>query len=365
MAQKKHINLFSPSIDEKEIRASTNVLKSKFWASGAGIRKVFEFENKFKKFLNTHECVAVDSGTSALHLALNVLDIKNHEVLVPSLTFVSTVHSIVHNGGTPIFVDIDPLTLNMDVDDLRDKITSKTKVILPVHLGGLPCDLNKINKIAKKSNLYVVDDAAHACGADYNGKKIGSICDLTCFSFHPVKNLAMPKGGAITINLKKHSKLKNFLNSLRWCGIENRNGPFYDVDHLGFNFYMDDISASIGLEQLKKLNIMNKKRQIIAKKYDEEINLENKMPFDKRSSYHLYWILVKNRNKFLENMNKKGIEVGIHYSPVHKMKLYNSKIKLEVTEKISKQIVTIPIHPLLKDREVKFIIKSINELLKI
>jgi len=364
MTQKKHINLFSPSIDEKEIRASTNVLKSKFWSSGAGIRKVFEFENKFKKFLNTHECVAVDSGTSALHLALNVLDIKNHEVLVPSLTFVSTVHSIVHNGGTPIFVDIDPLTLNMDVDDLRDKITSKTKVILAVHMGGLPCDLNKINKIAKKSNLYVVDDAAHACGADYNGKKIGSICDLTCFSFHPVKNLAMPKGGAITINLKKHSKLKNILNSLRWCGIENRNGPFYDVDHLGFNFYMDDISASIGLEQLKKLNIMNKKRQIIAKKYHDEINLENKMPFDKQSSYHLYWIRVKNRNKFIKEMDRNGIEVGIHYKPVHLLKQYKNGVFLKNTESVWKEIVSLPIHPELTISQVNYIIKKVNNFVE-
>jgi dTDP-4-amino-4,6-dideoxygalactose transaminase len=305
MTSKKFIHLFSPSIGNEEISASASVLKSKFWSSGAGIRKVLEFENKFKKFINSRQCVAVDSGTSALHLALNILDITNREVLVPSLTFVSTVHSIVHNGGIPIFVDVNSSTLNMDVADLEKKITSKTKVILPVHLGGLPCELNKISKIAKKSNLYLVDDAAHACGAEYGGKKIGSLCDLTCFSFHPVKNLAMPKGGAITINMKNHSKLKTQLNSLRWCGIENRYGSSYDVGSLGFNFYMDEISASIGLEQLKKLKIMNKKRTIIAKRYHDEINLHNKMPFDKQCSYHLYWIRIKNRNKFIKEMNNE------------------------------------------------------------
>jgi len=358
------IKLFSPIVSDLEIKSVTKTLKSGFWASGAGTGNVKKFENEFNKYTKSSECIAVDSGTAALHLALKVLDIRKKEVLVPSLTFASTINAIKYNEGIPVFVDIKSDTLCIDPKDIERKITKKSKIILPVHFGGYPCDMNSIKKIGKKNHLFVVEDAAHACGATYKKKKIGSLSDFTCFSFHPVKNLSMPKGGAITLNTK-NKNLKNRLNSLRWCGISNRKGQFYNISELGYNYYMDEISAAIGIEQLKKIDKLNHRRFEIAKEYHKELHCSKKMPINKECSYHLYWILVKNRNKFLENMNKKGIEVGIHYSPVHKMKLYNSKIKLEVTEKISKQIVTIPIHPLLKDREVKFIIKSINELLKI
>ena len=172
----------------------------------------------------------------------------------------------------------------------------------------------------------------------------------------------MPKGGAITLNYKNRN-LKTKLNSLRWCGISDRKEQFYDVTELGYNYYMDEISSAIGIEQLKKINKFNSRKYKIAKKYDKEIKCLEKMPISKDCSYHLYWILVKNRNTFLKNMKKKGIETGIHYLPVHKMKLYKSNIKLKVTEKVTKEIVTIPIHPSLKNSEVDYIIKTINQLI--
>jgi perosamine synthetase len=356
------IKLFSPAIDDSEIKSVIQTLKSGFWASGAGTGNVQKFESDFKKYTNSSECIAVDSGTAALHLALKILDINKKEVLAPSLTFASTINAIKYNGGIPVFVDVKENTLCIDTKDLENKITKKSKVILPVHFGGYPCDMNSIKKIGKKNDLFVVEDAAHACGSSYNKKKVGSVSDLTCFSFHPVKNLAMPKGGAITFN-SKNKILKNKLNTLRWCGISNRKGVFYNITELGYNYYMDEISAAIGIEQLKKIDNLNKKRFKIAEKYYNEIKCTDKMPISKECSYHLYWILVKNRNKFLKNMNEKGIEIGIHYAPIHKMKLYNSKSKLNITEKISKQIVTIPIHPRLTNDDVKFIIKSVNELL--
>ena len=356
------IKLFSPVLSNSEIKSVIKTLKSGFWASGAGTGNVLKFENEFKKYTKSSECVAVDSGTAALHLALNVIDVNKKEVLVPSFTFISTINAIKYNGGIPVFVDIKSDTLCIDTKDLENKITKKTKVILPVHFGGYPCEMDSIKKIGEKNSLFVVEDAAHACGASYNKKKIGTLSDFTCFSFHPVKNLAMLKGGAITLN-SKNKTLKNKLNSLRWCGISDRKGPFYNITELGYNYYMDEISAAIGIEQLKKIDKFNQKRFEIAKRYHKEIRCLEKMPINKECSYHLYWILVKNRNKFLKNMNKKGIETGIHYSPIHKMKLYNSKIKLVMTEKISKQIVTIPIHPMLTNRDVSFIIKSVNELL--
>lgn len=354
------IKLFSPAFDRLEINSATKTLESGFWASGAGIGNVSKFEEKFKRYTNSQECVAVDSGTAALHLALNVLEVKNKEVLVPSLTFASTVHAIKYNGGIPIFVDILSDTLCIDPSDLENKITKKSKVILPVHFGGYPCNMELLKKIAKKKSLLIVEDAAHACGAEYKGRKIGSLGDLTCFSFHPVKNLAMPKGGAITINTKNKNQIKNRLNSLRWCGISDRKNSFYNISELGFNYYMDEISAAIGIEQLKKVDKFNDCRFKIAKRYNSELNVNEKIPLNKECSYHLYWILVKNRKKFIQHMKANGIETGTHYSPVHKMSLYKSKSVLPNTEKAGKEIVTLPIHPNLSKKDVDFIIKKVN-----
>jgi dTDP-4-amino-4,6-dideoxygalactose transaminase len=359
----KKIKLFSPKFDNKEISAATIALKSSRWASGDGDGKVLEFEEKFLRYIKAKECVAVNSGTASLHLALNILNITNKEVLVPSMTFVTTVHSILYNGGIPVFVDIDPFTLCIDPKDIEKKITNKTKVIMPVHYGGFPCEMDRISKIAKENSLHIVEDAAHACGAKYRGKKIGSGNELACFSFHPVKNLAMPKGGAITINSKNSLALKKKLNSLRWCGIDNRKGPFYDVTSLGFNYYLDEISAAIGIEQLKKLDKSNITRLRIAKRYNSELSVSEKMPFSKDCSYHLYWLRVKNRNKFMKQMNSKRIETGAHYNPVHLMSYYNSKSHLLITEHVGNDIVTLPIHANLTDDDVDRIIRAVNSFI--
>ena len=171
----------------------------------------------------------------------------------------------------------------------------------------------------------------------------------------------MHQGGLISINDKNFKKIKNRLNSKRWCGITNRKGLSYDVEELGDNYYMNEFSAAIGLNQLEHLNEMNRKRIIIAKKYEEKICIDKKIPFDKNCSYHLYWILVKNRTKFIKKMNENGIEVGIHYKPAHQMSLYRNQIKLPVTEEIGKKIVSLPIHPNLTNSDVDKIIKSVNK----
>ena len=354
------IKLFSPVFDGLEIKNVEKTIKSGFWASGQGVENVLKFEKKFQKYTKSQECVAVDSGTAALHLALNVLDINKKEVLVPSLTFASTINAIMYNGGIPIFVDVELDTLCIDPIDLQNKITKKSKVILPVHFGGYPCNMESLKKIAKKNSLKIVEDAAHACGSKYKNEKIGSLSDFTCFSFHPVKNLSMPKGGAITINCKNSQLFKKKINSLRWCGISDRKGSSYNITELGFNYYMDEISAGIGIEQLKKLDKSNKMRFNIAKRYEKEIKILEKIPLNKECNYHLYWILVENRTKFIKNMKVNGIETGIHYTPVHTMELYKSKTNLPNTEHVSKKIVILPIHPNLSNRDVTNIIKNVN-----
>lgn len=357
----KKIKLFDPVIGQEEEKSILKILYSGFWASGSGIGKVKEFEQKFSKYVNSKNSVAVNSGTAALHLALSLLDIKNKEVIIPSLSFVSTAHAVLYNGGIPVFADIDEKSLNLQPESIEKCITKKTKVIVPVHFAGLPAELDKINKIASKNNLEVVEDAAHACGAKFQNKLIGSHSSLVCFSFHPVKNLAMPNGGLVALNHKKAEIWEKQLESLRWCGISDRKDAKYDVKSLGWNYYMNEFSAAIGLEQLKKLNKLNRKRQKIARRYFNELKINEKMPYDKNSVYHFYWILVKNRDEFRNKMKKKQIETGIHYEPIHKMKFYNKSKKLEKTDYVTKHIVSIPTHPNLNENEVSYIIDVINK----
>ena len=355
------IQLSKPLVTSAEENIIKKVIKSHFWASGSGVGYVKKFENSLNKFTGSNTCIGVNSGTAALNLALSLFDLKNKEVLIPSLTFVSTAHAVILNGAKPIFVDVNPETLCLDEKQIQNSITKNTKAIIPVHFAGFPCNLTAIRSICKKNNLYLIEDAAHAIGSTFNNKKIGAHGDAVCFSFHPVKNLAMPTGGAITINHKNHKKFRKQLESRRWCGISDRNNVDYDVHELGWNYYMNEFSAAIGLVQLKKLNEMIKTRKRIAKFYDREINLENKIPYSIDCSYHLYWILVENRKQFRKKLANEGIETGTHYKPVHHMSYYKNKKPLPITEKISNEIVTIPIHPNLTDKQLSKIVHFINK----
>jgi len=355
------IQLSKPLVTSAEESIINKVIKSHFWASGSGVGYVKKFENSLNKFTGSNTCIGVNSGTAALNLALSLFDLKNKEVLIPSLTFVSTAHAVILNGAKPIFVDVNPETLCLDEKQIQNSITKNTKAIIPVHFAGFPCNLTAIRSICKKNNLCLIEDAAHAIGSTFNNKKIGAHGDAVCFSFHPVKNLAMPTGGAITINHKNHKKFRKQLESRRWCGISDRNNVDYDVHELGWNYYMNEFSAAIGLVQLKKLNEMIKTRKRIAKFYEREINLENKIPYSTDCSYHLYWILVENRKQFRKKLANEGIETGTHYKPVHHMSYYKNKKPLPITEKISNEIVTIPIHPNLTDNQLSKIVHFVNK----
>ena len=355
----KKIKLFDPAIDEREVKKVVKTLMSGFWASGAGGGQVQEFEENFKKFINSKSCVSVNSGTAALHLAATLCDIKGKEVILPSLSFVSTAHAIMYNGGIPVFVDVNPHTLCIDPEEIKKKISKKTRCIIPVHFGGMPADIKKIQKLSN-SNIMIIEDAAHACGSEFNGKKIGSHGDFVCFSFHPVKNLAMPTGGLISINNHNYKKITEDLKSKRWCGISNRKYADYDVDKIGWNFYMNELSAAIGLVQLQKIKKMNNKRKSIAKIYDKELNVSKKIPFTSTCVYHLYWICVRDRKIFRKKLLEKGIETGTHYKPIHQLSLYKKSVKLPLTEKIANEIVTIPIHPNLTGSQIDYIVKTVN-----
>lgn len=358
----RKIKLFDPIIDQGEEIAIKKTLRSGFWASGAGTNNVLKFETKFMKYVSADSCIALNSGTAALHLALSLENIRGREVILPSLSFVTTAHAVIYNGGKPVFVDIDPDTACIDPKKIESAITDKTKVILPVHFGGMPADLDEITEICRRHKLVLIEDAAHAAGSKHNERMIGGHGDAVCFSFHPVKNLAMPTGGAITLNGKKSQQFETILKSKRWCGITDRKGVEYDVDKLGWNYYMNEFSAAIGIEQLRKLDKLNNIRRKIARRYAEEIKVGHKMQLDKNCSYHFYWIRVKNRDRFMKDMADSHIETGIHYRPIHRMKFYiKNKRSLPQTEQLAKEIVSIPIHPNLSESDVTKIISKINQ----
>ena len=280
------------------------------------------------------------------------------------MSFVSTANAVVMNGGIPVFVEIEPETMCIDPESVKKLLTKKTSVILPVHFGGMPCNLKSIQDIARKNNLTIIEDAAHAAGATYNNKKIGSHGEFVCFSFHPVKNLAMPTGGLIAINHKNHKSIRNEIESKRWCGITNRTNDEYEIKELGNNYYMNEISAAVGLEQLKKLNKMNSMRKKIAKHYSSELEIEHKMPYQKECSYHLYWICVKNREYFRKKLYENGIQTGTHYKPIHTFSLYQDHTRLPCTEIAGKQIVTMPMHPNITEDQIDKIISLTNKFAK-
>ena len=357
----KKRKLFDPVIGISEEREIIKTLRSGFWASGSGNGKVQKFERKISKYLGSDQCIAVNSGTAALNLALSLFDLKNKDVILPSMSFISTAHAIIENGGNPIFVEVEPETLCIDPSQIYKSITKKTAAIIPVHFGGLACNLKEIQSIAKKFQLTVIEDAAHAAGASYNKKKIGSHSTAVCFSFHPVKNLAMPTGGLISINNKQHEKFRRLLLARRWCGITDRKETDYDVKELGWNYYMNEFSAAIGLEQLKKLDKLNNIRKKIAKRYSQELKIEAKMPYEINCSYHFYWILVKNRNIVRKKLAGYGIETGTHYKPIHTFSYYTSKNRLKITEDVGKRIIILPCHPNLKKQDIDKIIKLTNK----
>lgn len=359
-----------PSIGKEELDEIDKVFNSHWLGIGEWVKK---FEKEIREFIGTNNSIAVNTGTSALHIALDSIGIKEgDEVVVPSLTFAASVQAIAACRATPVFCDIREDTLNCDIDDIRRKITKKTKVIMPVHYSGLACDMDSIMKLAKEYNLRVVEDAAHAFGSIYKGRKIGSFGDITCFSFDPIKNITCGEGGIIVTNDDDLAKImikKRILGIDKdtWSRYQHKRDWFYNVSTLGFRYHMSNINAAIGLIQLKKFDaFINRKREIV-KRYDDELSrikgiemltrdYVNTAPFN-------YIIKVKKvRDKLMGFLKKRGIDSGVHYIPNHLQPFFSRfKVSLPVTEKVWKEIVTLPLFYEMRDEDVEKVINSINE----
>ncbi|MCM8787198.1 MAG: DegT/DnrJ/EryC1/StrS aminotransferase family protein [Candidatus Omnitrophica bacterium] len=370
-----------PTIKKQEKEAVFGVLKSGWLTSGA---KVIEFEQALKKYIGCKFVKVLNSCTSALNLALLSLNLKKQDQIITTpFTFCATVNSIIHAGAKPIFADIDRETFNIHPQEIEKKITKKTKAILIMHYGGLPCDMDAILEISKKYKLVIVEDAAHALGSQYNGKKIGSFSTISCFSFHATKNITTGEGGAIATNEKK---IFDFVNKAYFHGIDiqswQRKGSwFYKVIYPGFKYNLSDILAAIGLEQIKQLDIFIKKREKIANIYTEafkknEFISYQKVSANKRDSYYLYPILLNleklsiDRNFFIEKLQKKGINTSVHFIPIYKHPAYKKFFtkddlkQLRNTEYVYQRIVSLPIYPLLTQNQINYIISSINDIIK-
>jgi len=379
------IPVFHPNYGKEEIAAVNDVIKSGWIGLGP---KTEEFEKLFAAYTGSPYAIALNSATAALHLSLMAANIgKKDEVIVPSLTFTSTVGVVQYVGAIPVFADITKETLCISPDDIEKKITKQTKAIIPVHYGGYPCDMDRLLKIANKHSLIIIEDAAHACGSIYHNKKIGNISPFTCFSFHAVKNLATGDGGMITV---KDKNIAARLRQLRWMGInkdtwdrvENVSeddiksyktyGWYYEVKELGYKYHMNDLAAALGIVQLKKLDKSNRKRRELANRYTKmlqnlpEVMCPMKDP-NSISAQHNYVIRCENRDKLHLFLRERNVSSGVHYMPIHLQPYYRKlfpNIHLPITESEWKLLLTLPLYPDLTKQQQNHIVSSIEEFYK-
>ena len=371
-------------IDASDIREVIKVLKSDWLTQGP---KIKEFEGALCDYTGAKYAVAVSSGTSALHIACLAAGIKRgDEVITSPITFVASANCILYCGGKPVFADIQKDTVNIDPEEIKKKISPNTKAIIPVHFAGHPCDLEEISLIAQKHNLLVIEDAAHALGAEYKNTKIGSCkySDMAIFSFHPVKSITTGEGGAILTNneeiFKKLLIFRNHGIAKEKAELMNKNeGPwFYEMHELGFNYRITDIQATLGISQLKKINSFISDRREIAKFYNKSFRGNNyfDIPVEREyvfSAYHLYPIRVKDKFKvqkkeIFNKMRDSGLGIQVHYIPVYLQPFYKKlgyKIKIcPKAEDFYEKEISIPMYPSLKDTQIKFVVKEILKIFK-
>lgn len=369
-------------IEEPEIREVIKTLRSGWLGTGP---KVSQFENMVSGLTGAKYAVALNSCTAALHLSLIASGVgRGDEVITTPMTFCATANAIIHCGAKPVFVDVNLETMNIDETKIEKAITKKTKAIMPVHLAGRPCEMDEIMQIAKKHNLAVIEDAAHAIGAEYKGKKIGNIGDLTCFSFYVTKNITTGEGGMVLTNNKELAdKIKIYalhgMSKDAWKRFSDDGYKHYGVIFPGFKYNMMDIQASLGIHQLKRIEKYHKLREKIWNFYNKELSdLPVGLPAakdpDTKHVMHLYTIFIDkektgiSRDQFMQEMHLRGIGTGVHYNPVHLHKHYIDTYGYKNgdypnTEYIGERTVSLPLSAKLTMKEAKRVVKAIKEIL--
>ncbi|MQL51439.1 UDP-4-amino-4,6-dideoxy-N-acetyl-beta-L-altrosamine transaminase [Desulfofundulus thermobenzoicus] len=374
-------------IEEDDIRAVTRVLRSDWLTTGPTLA---EFERQFAARVGARYAVAFSSGTAALHGACFAAGVgRGDEVITSPITFAASANCALYLGAKPVFADIDPHTYNIDPAEIEKKITPATRVILPVHFTGQPCDLDPIHALAAKHNLTVIEDAAHALGAEYRGRPIGGLSDMTIFSFHPVKHITTGEGGMVTTNSEEY---RQWLLLFRNHGIVrdpdllvDDQGPwYYEMQDLGYNYRLTDIQAALGLSQLARLDRFLERRREIAQMYNEafahlpEVTIPYQAPHA-RSAWHLYVLalnpdrLKASRRRIFEALRAENIGVNVHYIPVYRHPYYRwlgdpdscslSGFYCPNAEDLYQRIITLPLFPAMTDRDVRDVIAAVKKVI--
>ena len=375
-----YVPLFVPWITKSDKDAVISSLKSPQLTDGPKLR---EFELKFLKYVGSSFAIGVSNGTSALHLSLVSMGIgPNDEVLIPDLTFIATANAVALSKATPVCVDIDS-SLNISVNSLEDKITKKTKAIIPVHFAGYACNMDEIMRIANEHNLVVVEDCAHSLGTFYKKKHVGTFGNAGCFSFYPTKNITTIEGGMIITDSEKIAKK---VESLRNHGLtrtlmeRNKNSKpwMYDVIEPGYNYRLDEVRASLGLSQLERFKEITSKRIKAAKYYNTKFkNAKGIEPVnhihEKTHAYHLYIIRIKkefglSRDQIHLELNNRGARTTVHYKPIHKFS-YFKKFNLHDedfpnTMSVYEECLTLPLFPTITKKQQDYVLNSILDLKK-
>ncbi len=372
-----------PCLSEEAISEVVDSLRSGWLTTGPKVKK---FEGMLENYIGSCQVSALSSATAGLHLALLLCNLKpGDEVITTAFTFVATLNTIVLAGGHPVLVDIEPGTYAMRVQDIESKITPRTRAIVPVHFAGAPVDLDVLYALAKKYNLRVIEDAAHAIGTAYKGKKIGSFGDIQVFSFHPNKNITTGEGGAIA--LRDPAELSK-INSLKFHGIDreawNRfsktGSQLYDVTTPGFKYNMMDIQAALGIHQLPHLDSFTERRTHLAKRYLQllsdwpQLNLPTPPSFSHQHAWDLFAVTLNpnhtgvSRDEFIEKMKNSGIGVGLHWQAPHLFSYYRSlgykPGDFPVAENVAETIASLPLFPEMTEEQQDLVVHRMKEILK-
>ena len=358
------ISLFKPNMNFEEIEALSSVIYSKWLGLGP---KVKEFETKFGNYVGRDYPIGLNSGTSALHLALILSGVKEKdEVIVPAITFVSTAHVVKYCGATPVFCDVIPGPVpNLNLNSVPSLLTDKTKAIIPVHYGGHLIEISFLRNLLPKE-VKIIEDCAHASGT----KKAGLIGDFSCFSFQAIKNLSCGDGGMLFCsNQESYERAKQ----LRWLGIDKgtwergkNNNQYlweYDVKEIGYKYHMNDIQAALGIIQLKKLEKANKYRSYLASRYIEELKDISEIvlpPFSENCSWHIFSVLAQERDSLLNFLSSNGISCGVHYKPLPLHSCYKSSGSFPVAEKSFRSLLSLPMGPHITVQDFQKVCSSIG-----
>ncbi len=380
--KEKYIPFYKTPVTARQVASVARTLRSGWLTSGPACR---EFEQKIAEYTGAKHAVALNSCTAALHLSLIAAGVKpGDEVITTPYTFVASVEAIIHSGARPVFADIDPDTFNISPDEVERLITSRTRAIMPVHIAGLPCELQAIERIARENKLVIVHDAAHAFGAEYRGKKIGATPHLTCFSFYATKNITTGEGGMVTTSNGRWADRVRMLSlhgmdRQAWKRYHKTGNWYYEIRDLGFKYNLSDINAALGIAQLEHFETMQTRRAKVAQWYDAALRNVDEIEIPPRSehmthAWHIYIVRFDgrkrsmNRDQLIDELSKAGVGTSVHFIPIFRQPYYRKTYSLRAgdfpnADRLYKSVITLPLYPGITKSEVGEVVRRMKQII--